>query len=79
MLHVIRQAVNQLGEPVQIIGDAGGVSAEGNGAKYSCHEEKESGHVLGQALLPEEADGGHNAAAEQDGDSHAQEAGSDSS
>lgn len=35
--------------------------------------------MLGQALLPEEADGGHNAAAQQDGNRHAQEASSDSS
>lgn len=32
----------------------------------------------GEALLPEEADRRHNAAAEQDGHSHAQEASSDS-
>lgn len=30
--------------------------------------------MLGQAFLPEETDRGHNAAAEQDGYSHAQEA-----
>lgn len=35
--------------------------------------------MLGQALLPEETDRGHDAATEQDSHSHAQEAGSDSS
>lgn len=49
------------------------------GVPRTCHEEKESGHMLGQAFLPEEADHGHNAATEQDGHSHAQEASSDSS
>lgn len=45
----------------------------------TCHEEQEAGHVLGQALLPEEADRGHDAATEQDSHGHAQEAGGDSS
>lgn len=79
VFHVVGQAVDQLREAVQVIGDAGGVRAEGNGAKDPCHEEQEAGHVLGQALLPEEADRGHDAATEQDGHGHAQEAGSDSS
>lgn len=48
-------------------------------APPTCHEEKESSHVLGQAFLPEEADRGHNAATEQDSHSHAQEASSDPS
>ena len=47
------------------------------GLHLTCHEEKESSHVLGQAFLPEEADRGHNAATEQDSHSHAQEASSD--
>ena len=46
---------------------------------HTCHEEEESGHVLSQAFLPEEADRGYDAATEQDGHSHAQEASSDSS
>jgi len=35
--------------------------------------------MLGQAFLPEETDCGHDAATEQDGHRHAQEAGGDSS
>lgn len=49
------------------------------GVQRTCHEEKESGHVLGQAFLPEETDRGHDAAAEQHGHRHAQEASRDSS
>lgn len=36
MFHVVGQAVDQLREAVQVIGDAGGVRAEGNGAKDPC-------------------------------------------
>lgn len=41
---------------------------------YTCHEEQESSHVLGQAFFPEEADSGHDAATQQDSHRHAQEA-----
>lgn len=43
----------------------------------TCHEEEQAGHVLGEALLPEEADSGHDAAAQQDSSRHPQEASSD--
>lgn len=45
-----------------------------DGVQYTCHEEQESSHVLGQAFFPEEADGGHDAATQQDSHRHAQEA-----
>lgn len=45
VLHISGQAVNQLREPVQIIGDAGRVRAEGNGAKYPCKYCKEKGMI----------------------------------
>lgn len=34
MFHVIRQAINELREPVQVVGDAGSIRTEGDGAKY---------------------------------------------
>lgn len=36
VFHIVRQAVKELRDPVQIIGDAGGVCAERDGAKYAC-------------------------------------------
>lgn len=42
MFHIVRQAVNQLRDPVQIIGDAGGVRAERDGAENSWEEYKET-------------------------------------
>lgn len=44
------------------------------GVPPTCHEEEQAGDVLRQTLLPEEADRRHDAAAQQDGGRHAQEA-----
>lgn len=44
---------------------------------HTCHEEEQPPHMLRETLLPEEADGGHDAATEQHSHGHAQEAGGD--